>query len=82
MPTIENYSEHPYQFPRGAIATKALNIPRGGAVKGKESEGFKPSVTEVSDEDLKAMREHPVARSWFNRENLIVKDAPKAAAKQ
>lgn len=82
MATIENYAEHPYQFPRGAIATKALTIPRGGPVKGKESEGFKPSITQVSDDDLKAMKEHPVAQLWFSRDGLVVKDAPKAAAKQ
>jgi len=82
MVTIENYSEHPFTFPRGELATKALNIPRGGIAKDKESEGFRPGVAQISDEDLKAMKEHPTARHWFNRDGLVVKDAPKAATKQ
>lgn len=76
MPTVENYTEHPYSFPRGPIAEKALTIPRGTGGSGAGPSIVKPSVTIISDDDLKAMREHPVARTWFNRDGLVVVDAP------
>jgi len=74
MPTIENYSEHHYSFPRGPIAEKALTIPRGGTPRGQETGGFKPGTLNVTESDLGDMLAGPVSRSWFNRDNLVVKD--------
>ena len=83
MPTIENYAEHPFQFPKPTKATgdgplaatssmveEAITFPRAGGQD--EGGNVVPSRTNVSAEDLKLLKEHRVAKGWFGRTGLQV----------
>jgi hypothetical protein len=83
MPTIENYAEHPFHFPKKIESTgkgtldattsafeEGVLFPRAGLPD--DSGNPIPSKTKVSKEKLAEMQGHPVAKGWFNRTGLIV----------
>jgi hypothetical protein len=68
MPKIVNNTTHPFRFPKGKALADSILIPRGEIPRGASGDGaFVPGTIDVSDEDLKAMREHPVAKGWFGQ---------------
>lgn len=83
MPIIENYAEHPYEFPQGsvvddkgtvkAIRDKSLIIP--WRVSPTE-----PSRVRVSEESLKLLQADSVARAWFAPGELVIGKEPEKEA--
>lgn len=87
MPTIENYAECEYHFPKidqekvegGApgvtVAKPKWDIHFPGARPGKDGRGQDttvPSVTAVSDEQLAAMKADRVMADWFGNGKLLI----------
>ena len=83
MPILENYAEHPFEFP----APPRQNDEKGFIPGNKQDsvivpplrpkmEGDKeiqvPGRATVTKEQLDAMRAHRVAKSWFGRNALVV----------
>ncbi|MES2339307.1 MAG: hypothetical protein V4537_14530 [Pseudomonadota bacterium] len=96
MPIVENHAEHPFHFPKPIRAIgaggkeagpldastsayeEAINFPRAG---NPDDEGNPtPSKTEITEEQLDAIRKHPVARGWFHRRGLAVSADANAVA--
>jgi hypothetical protein len=84
MPTIENYAEHPFQFPKPTKATdaggvlgsttsmfeEAITFPKAG---NKDDSGIPvPSRKNITDDQLKQIKSHHVAKGWFGRGGLAV----------
>lgn len=74
MPIVANYAERPFEFPQRAgdgpaVGTNSLIVPW----RTNEKE---PSRIRVSEEQLKAMQEHHVARGWFGPGQLAVEAEP------
>lgn len=92
MPVIENNSEHPFHFIAPNKPDKDGNVvpavhgqgditfPRAG--NPRDDGSLEPSRTEVTGDQLEAMRKHRVAKAWFGRRALTVanEESPKAKA--
>jgi hypothetical protein len=74
MVRVKNYAENPFDFPQGSDSTKRITFPRGMTPMGDDAKGgFRPGEVIVSESVIKAMKEHRVARAWFdNRSGLVV----------
>jgi hypothetical protein len=101
MPTLVNYTEHPFQFPMPygeenpvtkVRPFRVVDVPRAKIENdGQGVETHTPSRVVVTDEVLRAMKESPVAKSWFvpskdGKLQLVVEGesapAPKVEAKK
>jgi len=79
MPIIDNWAEHPYEFPQGRVvdekgtvhglAASAVMIPW-------RNKDHTPSKVRVTDETLKAMQADPVAKGWFGPGQLAIGQEP------
>lgn len=95
MQIIENYAEHPFEFPQKAPDFVKLDdkgnilstMSEAGAValrkhavvipwRNRDEDGGGPSKVRVHEETLKAMKADPVAKHWFNRNELVVGAEP------
>lgn len=83
MPTIENHAEHAFHFPKPTTVTgkgimdvtpsafeEAILFPRAGN-PGEDGNPV-PSRTNITAEQLAALKAHPVAKGWLNRRGLAV----------
>ncbi|HXS24571.1 MAG TPA: hypothetical protein VN719_10090 [Gemmatimonadales bacterium] len=93
MPTIENHSEHPFEFPERsrmdgdkfipANRERSVIVPRVQVVtKPDGKEERTPGIAKVSAEKLAEMQGHRTARHWFGPLSLVVvSDKAEAKAK-
>jgi hypothetical protein len=84
MPIIENYAEHPFEFPQGSpvaigekgeTSVKAIQKTHALIIPWRVKPG-EPSKVRVSDESLKLMQADSVAKGWFSPGNLALGAEP------
>ncbi len=91
MPIIENYSDHNFEFPmqkweadgsKRNGGTKTLVFPKLNVETDAATGDAKqiPGTLEITDEELKLMQEHYVAKAWFDRNGLAVRAGRAAPA--